>query len=236
MSELEDTFEPLPEEPQAEQVAETPPETTEAKAEPPEVAETADPEPVEAEDNPKAHSVPLPVYLAQRDEMKEMRAKVEALEKAPQPQPQTAPIPRPDQFEDPDGARAWDERQLHMRDLNRSERMAKREHGDDFVQEAFAAAQAAGMAEQFGRSQFGWEDMADWHKRNVEAQEAKSLASEIGDPAAYKAKIRDEILAELKAEMATEQVKNLPSLANETSIGGRAAPAADTFTSLDDIL
>lgn len=237
MPELEDTFEPI-----AEPVEDTPAETQEepAQAEPveaeaePESAQEPEPEQPKAEaDEPK--TVPLPTFLAQRDELKELKQKVEALTKQ-QPKPQAEMPKRPDPFEDPEGAAAWDAQRVHIRDLNRSERMARREYGDDFVEEAFQAAQAAGLAAEFGKSQFGWEDMAEWHKQTVEAQKAKSLASEIGDPAAFKEKLRAEVLAELKAEMATGKVKGLPSLANETSIGGRSAPSVATFTDLDDIL
>lgn len=226
MPELEDTFEPIPE-PEAEQPAEPVEEQEPQPEEEPEAeAAEAEPEP----DDPK--TVPLPTFLALRDKLKELESKVEA---RPKPEPEKLP-PRPDIFEDPQGAAAWDARFIHMRDLNRSERLARREYGADFVDEAYNAAVAAGMAQQFAQSQFGWEDMAEWHKKNVEAAKAQEVASEIGDPAAYKEKLRAEIMAEVKAELAAKQIKDLPSLANETSIGGRSAPSVPSFTDLDDIL
>lgn len=227
MPDLEETFEPLPE-PEAEAVEEQPAEEPVAEPEPVEAQEEAPQAEAEPED-PK--TVPLSTFLSLRDELKELKAKVE------KPAQQAAPLPkRPDPFEDPEGAASWDANMVHQRDLFRSERTAKREYGDDFVNEAFEAAKSAGMAAQFAKSQFGWEDMAEWHKKNVEANEAKAKLSEIGDVEALKAKLREDLLKELKAEMVADQVRNTPSLANETSVGGRSAPAVPDFTDLDSIL
>lgn len=232
--ELEDTFEPLPE-PEADAVEEQPIAEEPAVEPEPEPVEAQEEAPKEAEpDDPK--TVPLGTFLQQRDELKELKAKIEKLSQQREaPKPVEVPK-RPDPFEDPEGAAAWDMNLVHQRELNRSERMAKREYGEDFVNEAFEAAKTAGLATQFAKSQFGWEDMAEWHKKNVEAEEAKAKLSEVGDLDALKAKLREELLKEMKAEMVAQQVKNTPSLANETSVGGRTAPAAPTFTDLDDIL
>ncbi len=226
---FEDTFEPIAEEePVAEEVTEEPKQEAVAAEE---VAE----EVTEEVETPKKEpqTVPLATLIKQRDEFKgeisELRQKLEQVVKQPEPEP------RPDPLEDPEGAAAYDANTLHMRDLNRSQRMAEREHGKDFVQEAFQAAQAAGLAAQFGQSQFGWEDMAEWHKTNVEAEEAKTLATEIGDPVAYKEKVKAEVLAELKAEQVAKTITS-PSLADETSIGGRKPPAAPVHTPLDELL
>ena len=80
-----------------------------------------------------------------------------------------------------------------------------------------------------------WEDMAEWHKANVEAEKAKEVATEIGDPVAYKEKVRKELLAEIQAEQVAKTLTS-PSLVDETSIGGRKAPASAEFTPLDDLL
>lgn len=230
MPELEETFEPLPE-PEAEAVEEQPVEEPTPEPEPVEAQEEA---PKEAEPEPEPEepkTVPLATFMSLRDKLKELEKQVQKPAEAPPEMPE-----RPDPFEDPAGAAAWDQRMVHQRDLNRSERLARKEYGEDFVSEAFEAAKAAGMAQQFSRSQFGWEDMAEWHKANVEAQEAKAKLSEIGDVEALKAQMREDLMKELKAELAAQQIKGVPSMANETSVGGRAAPAAPDFTDLDSIL
>lgn len=224
---LVDTFEPIAEEDVVtEEVTEEPEQSQEEPAEGP-VAEATE----ELAEAPQ--TVPLAALIKQRDEFKgeisELRQQLEAVQRPAKAEP------RPDPLEDPEGAAAFDAQLIHHRDLNRSQRMAEREHGKDFVQDAFRAAQAAGLAGQFGQSQFGWEDMAEWHKANVEAEQAKTLVTEIGDPVAYREKVKAEVLAELKAEQVAKTLTS-PSLADETSIGGRKPPAAPTHTPLDDLL
>lgn len=225
---IEDTFEPI---------AEEEPVTEGAPAEEPqkpveEVQEEPKAEEPPTEEPEQPQTVPLAALIKQRDEFKgeiaDLRHKLEQVARPETPQ-------RPDPIEDPEGAARFDAEFLHIRELNRSQRLAEREYGKDFVQEALQAARASGMAHQFSQSQFGWEDMAEWHKANVEAQKAQSLAQEIGDPAAYEAKVRAKILAEIQAEQVAKNLTS-PSLANETSIGGRKPPASADFTPLDDLL
>jgi len=215
--------------------AETPEvETPEAVTEAP-VVEPEKPEEPKAEEHP--HTVPVAALQKEREKSQalgERLARIEGMLAAPAQVKE--PVTRPDPIEDPEGAASYDMQVLHVRDLNRSQRIAERDHGKDFVQEAFEAAKAAGKASEFGQSQFGWEDMADWHKANVEAQKANEALSEIGDPVAYRDKIRAEILREVQAEQVAKTMSaKAPSLAGETSLAARTGPAYSP-PSLDAII
>lgn len=125
-----------PEEPQAdpEPKAETPEE--------PEVLELTDKVVPEAPKQPEPGFVPIAAMLDARDKAKAAEAELTRM-RAQQPQQQQQ---RPDEWEDPEGARAFDraevEQSLYQTNLRWSERIASLQHGEDTV----AAARDWGFA------------------------------------------------------------------------------------------
>ena len=223
MSDLEQIVDGVEPAPEAEAVT---PETSEAPAEP-----QAAPEP-ETPPEPQAQEpemVPHHVVGKLRQELRGLKAQLAA---AQQPQPQ-AP-----EFVDPEGA-AHFQQQIAMMQANfaaeKSEMMARVNHGSDAVDAALQAAEAAGVVDQFRGQQDPWGALAKWHKSTLVQQE-------IGDdPAAYKAKVEAEIRAKVEAEMVAKQAQekaaqSAPSMANVTGTGGGPKTAWAGPTSLDSLL
>lgn len=220
MSELEDEFEPT-----AEPVEEPVTEPTTEEAASAEEPEQKEPEP-EPKVEEKPQMVPLATYLDEREKRKALEQRVQ--QPAPQPQP------LPDVIDDPQGFAGQIQAQVvsaaQTARLDVSEVMAREKYGDEAVDAAFKAAVEQGVAQNFVNEKHAYGALVDWHKKQV-------LAAEIGDPAKYREKLKAEIRAEFEAEQVATQIKGTPapSLAGETSIGGRP-PVAPTLTPLDDIL
>ncbi|MCA0846113.1 hypothetical protein [Salipiger thiooxidans] len=165
--------------------------------------------------------------------LREERRKRQEMERAftNREEPQKAP----DVFEDPAGYQRHMEsnftRSMMQQKLETSRFLAEREFGANVVQEAFEY-----FNEHPEQSQALLKSPSPFHEA-VSIYQQQKVAREVGnDPKAYKEKLRAEILAELEAEKTAKQIKSAPSMANETSIGGRTPPAPPSFTALDSIL
>lgn len=216
MSDAEELFPPINFE---EKQGEPTPEAAEAKAE-----EQPKPEHVE-------QTVPLAALKEARGENRTLRQQIAEIREMLQAQNRP---PAPDPIADPEAHSAFLMQQMQQAQANItaevSERLARMQHGEEIVDEAFEAAEKAGVVKQFYGRKDPWGDLTKWHK----AEKAKA---EIGDdPEAFKAKLRAEVLAELKAGMTAQSVKPPASLAGQTNLGSSAAPLWAGPRSLDEIL
>jgi hypothetical protein len=169
-----------------------------------------------------------------------------------QRQPEPEKVERPDFYENPDGfvdhgvRQHLDPVRKEIRDTVEfySERDAVREHGREKVEAAFAAMTQAAQRDPEIRAAVGrlttsrdpYGDVMAWHAK-------QSVISEVGnDPAAYKAKLREELKAEILAEIGggkpsqpSAQQAQRPN-ANVTSLPSlnRVAAAADDDEEEDD--
>ena len=220
------------------------PETQEAAPEPvieeatpePEAAPEPEQEPEQAQEpapepakEPETPMVPLAALQEVRRELQEMKASL------PQPEPPKVP----DVFDDPQGFTGHVEKQMLAMQANfaaeKSEMMARVRHGDQVVDAALAAAQQANVVDQFKGKQDPWGELTNWHKSQL-------VQAEIGDdPAAYKERLRAEIMEEVKAELVAEQAKAVaasaaPSMAGVTGTGGGPKATWAGPTPLDKLL
>lgn len=122
----------------AEPKAETPEKAEAPKEAEPQVAEELVLEPEQIVPPEKAPvMVPIGVLHEVRDELNTVKADLSRFQQAQQPPPEAQ---RPDEYEDPDGARAFDEakvgRALQNITLNTSERFARKEYGTETVETA----------------------------------------------------------------------------------------------------
>lgn len=229
MSDLNDILsdEPEQEEPQTEEAVEAEP-----QAEP---EATSPEEPKE----PEQSMVPLAALQETRGELQALKGQLAAFQQMQQARAAPEPKPLPDVLEDQQGfvgafTGQIQQMQRHMQ-AELSEAKARLKHGDELVDEALQAAQEAGALDQFKGRRDAWGDLAAWHKN-------QKVAKEIGgDLDGYKAKLREEITAEIKAQLVAENVsakaaQPAPSLASQPSLGSNTAPQWTGPTSLDDIL
>lgn len=79
------------------------------------------------------------------------------------------------------------ERMMLSRELDRSERRARKTHGDEQVSAALEQAKKVGMIEAFLNEEDPYQSLMDWHKE-VEA---------VRDPASLKERLRAELMAEM---------------------------------------
>lgn len=227
-NDLDDLIDSNPEPIEAEAVEAPEAEAVEATEATEEVAQVEEPAPAKDE-----QTVPLATFLEMRDEMKGLKRQLQGIQHQPQP---TQPQPLPDVLENPEGFVSSIEARVSQATANAqynvSEAMAREAHGDDLVNEAFQAASEQNLLGQFKQSRHPYGDLVKWHKQ-------QQLAAEIQDPDTYREQVRKEVEAEVKAKLQAEQVAQTlssPSLARETSIGGRRTGGVPDFTDLDDIL
>lgn len=199
---------------------------------PPEVEAEAPPEP-KPQPQQEAPMVPQAVVGELRQELRQTRQELAMMRQGTQPQPQ-----QPDYFENPEAAVQHHvqpiQQQLLQQKLDMSRFTAEQQFGPELVQQAYDYFDANPAASQALRGH-----ASPFHAAVQEFQKVQ-IANEVGnDPAAYREKVRAEVAAELRKELVAKQtaaaVAQAPSMADETSIGGRGAPAP-TLTSLDDIL
>lgn len=190
-------------------------------------------EPEKPEGDKGAKQVPYAALAEERGKRQALEQMILSLQQGQGNQAQQQPEKIPDMFQDPEAYTRFFHEQLESRSQNArldlSEEMAREKYGDEAADAALAAARAAGVTQQFLTKRHPWGELIKWHQQQAAAQE-------IGDPVAFREKLRAEILAELQADQAAKQIKSAPpSMANETSIGGRT-PTAANFTKLDDLL
>lgn len=139
---------------------------------------------------------------AAETENRELRSRIEALERGQRQQPQPRqdqpgrPEP-PDLFADPDGRlnyeRAQLAREFNERRINTSFDDAREEAGDERFVTAFQALQGSNspaLVNEILNANNPGKALMRWHER-------QSLLSEIGnDPAAYRQRLREELLAD----------------------------------------
>lgn len=160
--------------------------------------------------------------------------------------PQQAEPPKaPDFWEDPsaaiNSALTPVQQQMQQQREQFSRVMAEEKYGAETVQQAFQtlkselqtnpAAQAQYQAIMQSAHPYG--ALVDWHKK-------RAVAAEIGDdPAAYREKLKAEILAEMQggtAQGASASTTVMPSnLAGARNVGTRSGPAWSGPQSLNDI-
>lgn len=137
---------------------------------------------------------------------------------------QQAPQP-PDAFSDPEGALRYQQQQFQsalLNDrLNLSEEMARDKYGDEAVEAALEAAMQAGLQRDFINKRHPYKEMVTWHRKTRAMQEIGN------DPEAYRKKVREEVLAELKQGGTKPQMQppqRLPgTLADATQAGSQGA-------------
>jgi hypothetical protein len=149
-----------------------------------------------------------------RDELNQLRGRLEA-QPVQQPQQQRAPqIPNP--ATDPEGYHAFMQSQqaaeMQNTQLNMSEMMVRQSLGDEAVNEAFSALsqhpQRDLLMSQFRQTTHPWGQMVSWYKQ-------QKLVTEIGDdPEAYKLKLKEELLAEMRQTPAAQQAPSTPQTPN----------------------
>ena len=231
-------------------------------------AEAEQQEQPEAEAPEGEHDAPVAAVVAERRKRQASDARAEKLERdlaemrgqmsqltqrlnTPAPAPQPEPKPRPEMWTDPD---AWGkslieeavgplQQQLTQTTERFSRTLAVKDHGAETVQAAYSALGQAmqsdpGAIADYRRimaSEHPYEAMVSWHKRS-------QAAAEIGnDPAAYRERLKAEILAELKGAQPDPQpspsprnpIVKLPPSLNRIP-AGHSAPERDE--SLDEVL
>lgn len=234
----EDTPEPTPTPEQVEaQDAPTPDlETTDEPVAPDadDAAKTAAPE---AKAEPE-HTVPLSALKEERRRRQELEAQIQA-------RAQQEPESPPDVFESPERVLPYVEEQINQRvmnaTLNMSEFQARKEFGAEAVDEALSAFTDA-VKEDPSAYKKVMASPSPYHELIAWRERSKFLAEVGSDPAAYRARVRAELEAEMTqagaktaAQKAAIAAKTPPSFASEPNMGQRTAPEPDGF-SLSDLL
>jgi hypothetical protein len=184
--------------------------------------------------------VPLHVLIEERRERQAAQAQLRQLLEAQQrsSQPQPTPI---DPVADPEGAfravaeaiqadrQQMQQMAVHQR-ANTSELLAKGKYGAQAVEAAREAAVKAGLGNHFLTQNDPYESVMEW-------QRGQTAAKDIGDPAAYREKIKQEILAELRGQPKPGAPQVLPpSLSTATRADGSAPVVADSADFFRDML
>jgi len=184
--------------------------------------------------------VPLAALEAERKGRQDWKEKAiryeEELKQVRQNQPQHT-----EQREPVDPLRVMESRIQDM-NLNFSERMARKEYGEEVVNEAFEAfKQAVEKNPLLHREAMANPD--PWGFVVQKGKEMKLLAEVGSDPAAYREKVRAEMEAEIlekhglsKPSQAAPAAKIPASLAGARSSAGRSAAVFTGPPGLDDIL
>ena len=208
------------------------PEPTPAEAQEPEPTQpepAADPEPAQPE------MVPVGVVQQLRQELRELK-------QAQQPKPQPAPEPL-----DPEHANYVNQRiaQVEMMSnakINHMEAVMLAGGGVEgakAVDEAIEAVREAGLFDEFGHRPDAFVHCVRWHQDQQKQAQAQKVMAEIGgDPSAYRAKLEAELRAKIEAEMVAKQTSTAaaPSLANATGTGGGPRTTWGGPTRLENIL
>lgn len=235
--EVEEAVEAEPEPEQPEEVkaeeAEAEPEQTGVE----EPGSTPEPEP----QNERA--IPVTALLDEREKRQEAQRRLEEIDRqnrelqARLQQLQQPKQEAPDWYENPQEAAQFQsktiEQQFQARMMQQSKFFAERDFGADTVNEAIAYFdQHPEQSQQFVSHPSPFHAAVDYYKR-------QKVATEIGsDPEAYKAKLREELLAELKAEMTQPKSQPSkpksppPSAAKAPAVGGDTIAPGNTFDSL----
>lgn len=205
---------------------EPPKEDPEAKEATPEAE--AKPQPEE----PKEQSVPLATFLDMRDKAKRADQLQQELQRMQQAQQREAPQV-PDMFEDPEAYRKFQDQNmqaaLRQQEIGISERFARSSVGEDeFAKvQAFIEANAHNPAvHAAGFAQDPWGEAVKLYKQHA-------TLSEVGDPESFRAKVREEILAEMKAKEADQQSQRQEVIPSDFTKGQGGGSQRTTFVKSD---
>ena len=195
------------------------------------------PAPMPAPQAQPSPTVPLAEHLEERHRRQALEREAAAYRQmllGAQQRPQQPPPPPIDPVADPEGAyralvqhtAAQDQRMQDMainQRANMSEMLARGKHGDQVVDQAIQAAINAGLNRNFMMQADPYKELMNWHN-------SQNIAQTVGsDLNAYREKIRQEILAEMK--VGRPAPTNLPpSLATAT----RANSAPDVIPEAGD--
>lgn len=200
------------------------PEETPEAPETPEEDPEPDPEPEPAPSKEDGLQAALTESRAETRALKEQMAALQAqVAEANKPKPEPVePFKLPDPMADQEAYDSALLSHLDQRERNLiatfSERTAKRAHGAEAVDKAFAKAEAAGMIPRFAQSDDPYGDLMDWDKEQSELETVRTA----GGIEAMKAEIRKELEAEMKANAVADQIApSAPSLGDETDLGRR---------------
>lgn len=187
--------------------------------------------------------LPPDVYAplkAVRDENKELKARLAALEAAPPP----PPPPIPSVFEDEEGFQQGFGQQIVTQavtqasmnaTLNMSEMLARQANPDfEEMKDTFLKLAEAnpGLAEQARADPHPWAKAYAMAKNHVRMQELAAV-----DVTDLETKLREKIMAELSAAPTPAASLSLPpTLSTEQNVGSRAGPAWAGPKSLNDLL
>lgn len=203
----------------------------------------AEPPASEQQEDPGANRhVPLSEMLAERKKFQDRLAEAERYKQeadqlrqfvAQFQQANAVQQPPPDIFEDPDRflesrLTPYQQQMENMR-LDMSEDRAREKHGDAVVDEAFQAAQAAGILANFVRTRHPYGELVQWHQKTKVLQEVGS------DPQAYRQRLEQEIRQQVMEELKSGRAPggNPPprfptSLADQTNAGGNQGAQLST--------
>ncbi|MEL7452315.1 MAG: hypothetical protein AAGJ50_02960 [Pseudomonadota bacterium] len=175
-----------------------------------------------------------------RDELNQMRGRLEAQSNARQPDNQNSGPQIPNPATDPQGYHdylmAVQQDQLQNAALYMSEAQARATYGTAEVDEAFKIVSSrqdgAQLLAQWKNTSHPWGEMMAWHKQQ------QALAEIGSDPEAYKQQIREQILAELKGQVPdqSQALQANPKSNLPPRMGGTASamPTVTETYSMDD--
>lgn len=190
----------------------------------------------------QSHQVPLSELVETRkraqaaeEALRAERRRIDQLEDAmrrlSQPQQQQAPQPQIDPYVDPDAfvdqVTSLIEQKFQHQALVTSEQRARKEFGDDLVEEVAREAQRQGLDGYFANRPEPHAEAIRWYK-------SQKFVSEVGDPEAYQQKLEADIRAKVLAELkqGTPPPSNLtPPLSSATR--ANAAPMHNTESDKD---
>ncbi len=212
--------------------------TPEVKAEP--VAETPPAQPVAGESatppvaEKRSDLIPMPAYLDERDKRQKYEREVAALAEKLAAFEAAKNEPPPDLYADPEARLQFEnsryQQALVNTKLEQSRWMAEREYGKGVVDAAYAYFdQHPQLSHQFLNEPSPFHAAVEFYKR-------QKVAEEVGpDPEAYKKRIREELEAQIRAELTTQpaaaqtQPARLPgSLAAAPAAGKSSEPSGSS--------
>jgi hypothetical protein len=198
-------------------------EAKDVEPEPPSEEPAEQSDEVETAPQPESRNVPLKALEDERRKRQELEKRLQELEQRAQPrqqsQPQQQPQPQfPDPLDDPQGYARYMQQELQRSQFETramvSQEMMRAQHKDyDEVEAIFVEAARSNpmlLQEMISHPVPG--------KYAYEQGRKIKLMQEISDPDAYRARLREEILAELNGTQAQQPVAPAPkSLAGATS-------------------
>lgn len=233
-----------PEVEEAEAVAEAEPEQVEAEAEAEPETQTGEEQEAEPPSAAPKESdrIPVTALLDEREKRQEAQRKAEEADRKLKQYEQELRRIRearqeapPDWYDDPQKAAQYQQRTIEQRfeaqRMQQSKFFAEREFGADVVNEAVAYFDAHPQ-----QSQQFLAHPSPFHAA-VEFYRKQKVADEIGaDPEAYKAKLREELLAELQAsqgsQFSSKPKAPPPSMAKAPAAGKEAISSGSAFDML----